>query len=159
MNNIYRTKGMKHIFPYIFDIDFVNGDFSFLYEWRKGRYCLIDGGKDYTVSLMEERTILSHWGKDYTVSWRKGLYCLIDGRKDYTVSWRKGLCCLIVGFSRNPLDVVLSYLFDVYFTCVVVPIWLPFYNIPTNWYFSVILDILYLISTFSLHTVLQLDHQ
>jgi hypothetical protein len=116
--------------------------------WRKGLYC-----------LMEERTILSHGGKDYTVSWRKGLYCLIDGRKDYTVSWRKGLCCLIVGFSRNPLDVVLSYLFDVYFTCVVVPIWLPFYNIPTNWYFSVILDILNLISTFSLHTVLQLDHQ
>ena len=67
MNNIYRTKGMKHIFPYIFDIDFVNGDFSFLYEWRKGLYCLIDGGKDYIVSwrkglycLMEERTILSH---------------------------------------------------------------------------------------------------
>jgi hypothetical protein len=158
MNNIYRTKGMKHIFPYIFDIDFVNGDFFFpvwmeertilSHWWRKGLYC-----------LMEERTILSHGGKDYTVSWRKGLYCLIDGRKDYTVSWRKGLCCLIVGFSRNPLDVVLSYLFDVYFTCVVVPIWLPFYNIPTNWYFSVILDILNLISTFSLHTVLQLDHQ
>jgi hypothetical protein len=63
MNNIYRTKGMKHIFPYIFDIDFVNGDFFFP-VW------------------MEERTILSHW-------WRKGLYCLIDGGKDYTVSLRK----------------------------------------------------------------------
>jgi hypothetical protein len=103
MNNIYRTKGMKHIFPYIFDIDFVNGDFFFpvwmeertilSHWWRKGLYCLIDGGKDYTVSwrkglycLMEERTILSLGGKDYTVSLMEERTILSHGGKDYAVS-------------------------------------------------------------------------